>query len=83
MKQKEAAVKGLTAGVAYLFKSNKVTQVQGFGSITSANEVTVTKNDNTQQVLKAKNILIATGSEVTNFPGIEVRFLLNPGNQMV
>lgn len=72
MEQKEAAVKGLTQGVAYLFKSNKVAKVQGFGTITSANTVTVTKNDNTQQVLNAKNILIATGSEVTSFPGIEI-----------
>lgn len=76
MKQKETAVKGLTQGVAYLFKNNKVTHVQGFGSISSPNTVTVTKRDNTQQVLNAKNILIATGSEVTPFPGIEVSRIL-------
>lgn len=72
MKQKENAVKGLTQGVAFLFKSNKVAHYQGFGSITSPNEVTVLKNDNSQQKIKTKNILIATGSEVTPFPGIEV-----------
>lgn len=72
MKQKEAAVKGLTQGVAFLFKSNKVTHLQGFGSILSPNEVAVTKSDNSQQVVRTKNILIATGSEVTPFPGIEV-----------
>ena len=77
MQQKDAAVKGLTQGVAYLFKSNKVTHVQGFGSISSPNTVTVTKSDNTQQVLNTKNILIATGSEVTSFPGIEVNIILN------
>ena len=75
MKQKETAVKGLTQGVAYLFKSNKVTHYQGFGSIASPNEVTVTKNDNSKQVVRAKNILIATGSEVTPFPGITVNNL--------
>ena len=74
MKQKETAVKGLTQGVAYLFKANKVTHFQGFGSISSPNEVTVTKKDNTQQVVRTKNILIATGSEVTPFPGITVSF---------
>lgn len=72
MKQKEKAVSGLTAGVAMLFKHNKVAHVQGFGSITGQNEVTVTKKDNSKQVLKTKNILIATGSEVTPFPGIEI-----------
>lgn len=72
MKQKEDAVSALTKGVAFLFKSNKVSHVQGFGSITGKNEVTVTKKDNTKQVLKTKNILIATGSEVTPFPGITI-----------
>ena len=72
MKQKETAVKGLTQGVAMLFKANKVAHLQGFGSISSPNEVTVTKKDNSKQVIKTKNILIATGSEVTPFPGIEV-----------
>jgi dihydrolipoamide dehydrogenase len=74
MKQKENAVKGLTQGVAYLFKSNKVSHFQGLGTITSPNEVTVTKKDNTTEVVRAKNILIATGSEVTPFPGITVNF---------
>lgn len=72
MGTKEKAVSGLTGGVAYLLKANKVAHKQGFGSITSKNEVTVTKNDNSQEVLKTKNILIATGSEVTPFPGITI-----------
>lgn len=72
MKTKDTAVKGLTQGVAYLFKANKVTHFQGMGSIKSANEVTVTKSDNTQEIVRTKNILIATGSEVMPFPGIEV-----------
>ena len=75
MKTKETAVKGLTAGVAYLFKANKVAQIQGFGSIKSPNEVVVTKDDNSQQIVRTKNILIATGSEVMPFPGITVGFL--------
>ncbi len=72
MKQKDTAVKGLTQGVAFLFKQNKVTHIQGHGTISSANEITVTKKDQSQQVVKTKNILIAVGSEVTPFPGIKV-----------
>jgi dihydrolipoamide dehydrogenase len=72
MKQKDDAVRGLTQGVAYLFKQNKVAHFKGHGSITSPNEVTVTNKDNSQQVVKTKNILIATGSEVMPFPGITV-----------
>lgn len=74
MQQKQNAVKGLTDGVAFLLKSNKVSRFNGFGSISSPNEVTVTKNDNSKEVIKTKNILIATGSEVTPFPGIDVNF---------
>ena len=44
----------------------------GHGKITGKNEVTVLKEDGSSQVLKAKNILIATGSEVSPFPNIQI-----------
>lgn len=47
--------------------------MQGFGRITGPNEVTVKRNDGTEEKISTKNILIATGSEVTPFPGIEVK----------
>ncbi|XP_046913356.2 dihydrolipoyl dehydrogenase, mitochondrial [Dermatophagoides farinae] len=72
MEQKRGAVKALTGGIAQLFKKNKVTHIEGFGQITGSNEVTITKNDNSTEIVKANNILIATGSEVTPFPGIEI-----------
>lgn len=49
-----------------------MTHIQGNGKITGPNEVTAFKSDNTTEVVKTKNILIATGSEVTPFQGIEV-----------
>ena len=59
-----------------LFKSNKVTHLEGHGKITGANEVSVIGPDGSvQDVVQTKNIMIATGSEVTPFPGIEVRIL--------
>ncbi|KAL2102593.1 hypothetical protein ACEWY4_001761 [Coilia grayii] len=72
MAQKSGAVKALTGGIAHLFKQNKVTHVNGFGTITGANEVTATGSDGSKQVINTKHILIATGSEVTPFPGIEI-----------
>ena len=51
----------------------QVEQIQGIASIVNANEVAVKKPDGTSQSVSTKNILIATGSEVTPFPGIEVR----------
>ena len=51
----------------------QVTGVRGHGSISGAGEVTVKKEDGSNEILKTKNILIAVGSEVTPFPGITVR----------
>ncbi|XP_033106542.1 dihydrolipoyl dehydrogenase, mitochondrial-like [Anneissia japonica] len=73
MAQKAGAVKALTSGIDYLFKQNKVTKLEGHGKITGPNEVAVLHPDGKiKEVVKTKNILIATGSEVTPLPGIEV-----------
>lgn len=72
MAAKSGAVKSLTGGIAMLFKKNKVTLVKGHGKITGANQVTAIKPDGSTEIVNTKNILIATGSEVTPFPGIEV-----------
>jgi dihydrolipoamide dehydrogenase len=72
MEQKSTAVKALTGGIKMLFKANKVDSIEGHGTISGPQEVTVAKSDGGRQMVKTKNILIATGSEVTPFPGIEV-----------
>ena len=72
MGQKTNAVKALTGGIAQLFKKNKVNLISGHGKITGVNQVTALKPDGSSEVVNTKNILIATGSEVTPFPGIEV-----------
>lgn len=72
MKQKTTAVGSLTNGIAMLFKQNKVDRFDGFGHITGPNQVSIKKSDGSTDVINTKNILIATGSEVTPFPGIEV-----------
>lgn len=50
----------------------QVIAVEGHGSITGQNEVTVAKADGSTETLSAKNILIATGSVPIPFPGLEV-----------
>lgn len=71
LKQKEDAVKGLTEGVAFLMKKNKVKVYSGKGRIAGAGKVVVDGADGAVE-LGAKNIVIATGSEPTNLPGIEI-----------
>eukprot|EP00798_Chlamydomonas_sp_ICE-L_P030675 gene30675-35696_t len=72
LKQKENTVSGLTKGIEGLLKKNKVDYVQGWGKIKSPTEVEVSMADGTSQILKTKNILIATGSEVTPLPGLVI-----------
>lgn len=71
MGEKSKAVKALTGGIAQLFKKNKVDVVRGHGTITSPNEVSV-QTESGVETIRAQNIIIATGSEVTPFPGIEI-----------
>ena len=61
------AVKGLTQGIEFLFKKNKVTWLKGQGRFTARNKVDVAGTEYT-----AKNIVIATGSSVTPLPGVEI-----------
>lgn len=72
MQQKLNSVTSLTGGIAMLFKKNKITHLKGHGKIISNNQVACLKPDGGQETVNTKNILIATGSEVTPFPGIEI-----------
>ena len=61
---KDESVTGLTDGVKFLFKKNKIVHKKGFGRIVNSNEIEVL-SDNNSEIIKAKNIVIATGSEVS------------------
>ena len=69
MKYKQKAVTGLTSGIEFLFKKNKVDYVKGWGKFKSTTEIEVDLNGGGKEVVKAKNIIIATGSEPSPLPG--------------
>ena len=72
MKAKDTSVAGLTKGVEFLLKKNGAEYVKGTGSFVDENTVKVALNDGGEQTIRAKNFLIATGSDATPFPGLEV-----------
>lgn len=65
--QRRDAVKGLTGGIEYLFKKNKVEWLKGRAAFTGKDSVDVAG-----KTYRAKNIVIATGSSVTPLPGVEI-----------
>ena len=71
MQQKDDAVDGLTKGIEFLFKKNGVDYIRGRGRIAGAGRVEVEGDEGTK-TLNAKHIVIATGSEVTPLPGVEI-----------
>ncbi len=71
MSNKDKSVQVLTKGVEFLFKKNKVTYLKGKGVIFSKNDVVVYNNAE-KKSYKTKNIVIATGSNSTSLPGVEI-----------
>src|SRR5690606_2224428 len=72
MLRKESIVDGLTGGVDYLLKKNKVTRYKGRGSLVAQGRVDVEAADGQRTELSAKNILIATGSSVAQLKGVQL-----------
>ncbi len=65
---KNDIVKGLTGGIAGLFKKNKITYINGFAKFISKNEIEI----DGKEKITAKNFVIATGSESTNLPNVKI-----------
>lgn len=79
---KAKSVDGLTGGIEYLFKKNNVDYFKGKGTISGPTGVTVDlmEGGGGSQTIDTKNILIATGSEVTPLPPVPVD---NAGGKIV
>jgi dihydrolipoamide dehydrogenase len=72
MAHKDATVASNVNGVAFLFKKNKIDAFRGTGKVLSAGKVSVTGEDGKVEEIETKNIVIATGSDVSGIPGVKV-----------
>lgn len=72
MAAKDTSVDGLTKGIEFLLKKNGVDYVKGTGALVDENTVKVNLLEGGEQTLRGKNIIIATGSEATPFPGLNI-----------
>ncbi|PIO98997.1 dihydrolipoyl dehydrogenase [Pleomorphomonas carboxyditropha] len=72
MAHKDTTIRGNVQGIDFLFKKNKITVHRGTGRILAAGKVEVTAESGDKTVVEARNILIATGSDVAGLPGIVI-----------
>ena len=68
--RKDKIVGGLTKGVEYLFKKNKIDWIKGTARLAGKGTVVVTEGD--AQELQAAEVIVATGSYARSVPGIEI-----------
>jgi len=66
--RKGNVVKTFNTGVRSLMKTNKVTVIEGFGTITAPGKVSIKSSNGQTQEIETKNIVIATGSAPVELP---------------
>ncbi|WP_059015642.1 dihydrolipoyl dehydrogenase [Mycobacterium sp. M26] len=60
---------GRVAGVHFLMKKNKITEIHGYGTFTDANTISVALNEGGTETVTFDNAIIATGSSTRLVPG--------------
>jgi dihydrolipoamide dehydrogenase len=70
--RKDSIVTKMTKGVEFLFKKNKITWLQGFGKFVSGGDSYAIEVSNGGGAIKAKHVIIATGSRARHLPNATV-----------
>jgi len=68
--RKDKIVTGLTKGVEFLFKKNKIDWIKGAARLAGNGKVEIVEGE--KQTLEARDIIIATGSQARSVPGITI-----------
>jgi dihydrolipoamide dehydrogenase len=68
--RKDKVVSGLTKGIEFLFKKNKITWIKGTAQLAGSGTIDIVDGD--KQTLQAREIIVATGSAPRSVPGIEI-----------
>ena len=63
---------GIVKGVHFLMKKNKITEIDGWGTLTSATGLDVKDDDGQTTGYTFDNLIIATGATVRLVPGVEL-----------
>ncbi len=63
---------GMSKGVQFLMKKNKIEVIMGMGKLTKDRKVEVTKADGTKEIHEAKSIILATGGRARELPNVKI-----------
>lgn len=63
---------GIVKGVHFLMKKNKITEIDGWGTITSTNTIDVALNDGETKTVSFDKLIVAAGATTRMLPGVEV-----------
>ncbi|MBV8352622.1 MAG: dihydrolipoyl dehydrogenase [Verrucomicrobia bacterium] len=72
MKRKQDVVRQLTQGLEFLMKKNKITRLFGTGEVVAPGKVVLTKKDGSQEELRGRHVVLATGSVPAELPNITI-----------
>ncbi|MGB1714886.1 MAG: dihydrolipoyl dehydrogenase, partial [Arenicellales bacterium] len=72
LSRKDKIVSELTGGISALFKSNKIVFYAGHGCLVEAGVVRVSSEDQDDQTLTARHVILASGSQPVQLPGMAV-----------
>lgn len=70
--RKQAIVDQTSGGVKFLMDKNEITVFEGFASFTDATHIMIKKTDGSEEIIEAKNTIIATGSKPSSLPFIKI-----------
>ncbi len=71
VKRSRDVADGMSKGVQFLFKKNKIEIVNGYGKLKKAGEVEVEGSDGKKKTIKAKHIILATGARSKELPNLK------------
>lgn len=72
VKRSRSVAEGMSKGIAFLMKKNKIDVIMGTGKLASANKVEVTDSANAKKTYEAKHIILATGARSRELPNVKI-----------
>jgi len=72
VKRSRGVADGMSKGVQFLMKKNKIEVIMGMGKLTKDKKVEVTKADGSKEIHEAKSIILATGGRARELPNIKI-----------